>query len=152
MFGTPVAIGEADIQYETGGFSARVLGSVISIPGASDINRAYANNTPQKAYGVYAEVAYNLLENMSVKKEKQLILFVRYEKLDMNAKVPENGITDGTLNQQHIVTGITYLPIKNVAIKGDLRFLHTGDKNPSLNTLVYQNNNTFLNLGIGFSF
>lgn len=158
IFGTPVAIGETDLQYEVEGFSLRLLGSMISIPDASDINRAYANNTPQKAYGVYAEIAYNLFQRMSYHKEKQLIVFARYEKLDMNAKVPDNGIIDGTLNQQHIVTGLTYLPVKNVVIKADVRFLHTGDQNPDLlvnpgpDALPYQQNNTFLNLGIGFSF
>jgi len=158
MFGTPIAIGEADLQYEVKGFSARVLGSVISIPNASDINRAYDNNTPQTAYGVYAEIAYNIFESMNSGKGKQLILFVRYEKLDMNAKIPANELTDGTLNQQHIVTGLTYLPIKNVAIKMDVRFLHTGNQNPNLIVnpdplaTAYRENNTFLNLGIGFSF
>lgn len=155
MFGTPVAIGEADLQYEAKGFAVRILGSIISIPDASDINRAYANNTPKTAYGAYAEVAYNVLESINSAKGKQMILFVRYEKLDMNASIPANGITDGTLNQQHIITGITYLPIKNVAIKLDVRFLHTGEQNPVLsNPLVqnYQQNNTFLNLGLGFSF
>ena len=158
MFGTPVMIGEADLQYEAKGFSVRVLGSIISVPDASNINRAYANNTPQTAYGFYAEIAYNVFESMKQKGEKQMILFVRYEKLDMNAKTPSNGITDGTLNQQHIVAGISYLPIKNVAIKADVRFLHTGDQNPDLivnpdpAALPNKMNNTFLNLGIGFSF
>ncbi|HEY4787819.1 MAG TPA: hypothetical protein VIH57_17305 [Bacteroidales bacterium] len=155
MFGTPVAIGEADLQYEAKGFAVRILGSVISIPDASDINRAYASNTPKTAYGAYAEIAYNILESMNSAKGKQMILFVRYEKLDMNASIPANGIIDGTLNQQHIITGITYLPIKNVAIKMDVRFLHTGKQNPSLSNPLapaYKENNTFLNLGLGFSF
>ena len=158
IFGTPVMIGEADIQYETRGFSVRILGSVISIPDASDINRAYANNTPQYAYGAYAEIAYNIFESMKQIQEQKMILFVRCEKLNMNAKIPNNGITDGTLNQQHIVLGLDYLPIKNVAIKMDVRMLHTGEQNPDLIinpspvTIPYKVNNIFFNLGIGFSF
>lgn len=155
MFGTPVAIGEADIQYEQNGFSLRILGSIISIPNAFAINRAYDNNTPQTAYGFYTEAAYNILESRQQQSNAQLILFARYEKLNMNAKTPSNGMTDGTLDQQHIVAGITYLPIKNVAIKADVRFLHAGDQNPDLVKpvdLPYKQNNTFLNLGIGFSF
>jgi hypothetical protein len=158
VFGTPVLIGEADIQYEAKGFSARVLGSLVSIQDASDINRAYANNTPQVAYGAYAEIAYNIFETLTQSKEKQLILFVRYEKLDMNSKIPTNGIKDETLNQQHLVVGFTYLPIKNVVIKTDIRMQLTGDQNPELvinpnpATLPYKKSNTFFNLGIGFSF
>jgi hypothetical protein len=158
MFGTPVIIGEGDVQYKAGGLSFRALGTIVSIPNASDINRAYANNTPKTEYGAYAEIGYDLLYNISPLSEKQLIAFVRFEKLDMNAEVPSNGIIDGTLNQQHITAGFNYLPIKNIVIKADLRFMHTGNQNSALNinpnpaALPYKNNNTFLNLGIGFSF
>lgn len=155
MFGTPVIVGEADLQYEKNGFSARFLGSIINIPDAKDINRVYANNTPQKAYGAYAEIAYNVFENVKTLNTKQLILFLRYETLDMNASVPENGITDGTLKQQHIVVGINYLPMRNVVIKADCRFMHTGEENPDLITPgmnTFNKNNKYLNIGIGYSF
>jgi len=158
FFGTPVILGEADVQYENKGVSARILGTVVSIPDASDINRAYANNTPQVEYGVYAEIAYNLLETMKKISGQQLVAFVRYEKLDINATIPSNGIIDGTLDQQHIIAGLSYLPIKNVAIKADVRLLQTGEENPDLvinpNPAAppYDQNNTFLNLGVGFSF
>ncbi|MEO8148924.1 MAG: hypothetical protein ABI723_14860 [Bacteroidia bacterium] len=158
IFGTPVIVGEADVQYENKGFSIKVLGSIISIPDASDINLAYANNTPEAAYGMYAEVGYNIFEELKKLKAQQLVLFARYENLDMNNNIPANGIDDPTLNQRHIIVGLNYLPIKNVAIKADVRFLHTGEQNPDLIinpnpfALPYQQDNTFLNLGIGFSF
>jgi hypothetical protein len=158
IFGTPVLLGEADVQYDSKGFSAKVLGTVLSIPGASDINRAYASNTPRMAYGVYAELGYNVFEQAKRAKGQQLILFTRYEILDMNASVPGNGIKDGTLKQQHIVAGFSYLPMQNVVVKADVRLLHTGNVNPDLvfnpnpAALPYKNNNTFLNLGIGYSF
>ncbi|MEP7171574.1 MAG: hypothetical protein ABI855_19540 [Bacteroidota bacterium] len=158
IFGTPVIVGEADLQYEIKGFSLRILGSMISIPDASDINRAYANNTPKNAFGAYGEIGYNILEHSKKTSGQQLILFVRYEMLDMNAATPANGIIDETLNQQHIVAGINYLPMKNVVIKADVRIRHTGEENPDLTINPspvlppYNVNNTFLNLGIGFSF
>ena len=80
---------------------------------------------------------------------------MRYEKLDMNAKIPENGIIDGALDQQHLIAGLSYLPIKNVVIKADVRFQHTGEQNSALVTdpaEKYERDKTFLNLGIGFSF
>src|ERR1700761_878641 len=43
-FGTPVALGEGDIQYAKGGFSLRALATIVSMPDADIINRAYANN------------------------------------------------------------------------------------------------------------
>lgn len=158
MFGTPVIIGEADVQYEESGFSAKILGAVVSIPNAADINRAYANNTPQTEYGAYAEVAYNIFENMEELKPRHLIVFARYEKLDINASIPSNGIVDEALNQRHVITGVRYLPINNVVIKADVRFVSTGEQNPALiinpspAAQPYERNTTLFNLGIGFSF
>src|ERR1700744_1184677 len=158
IFGTPVALGEADVQYANNGFSVRVLGTIVSIPDASNINRAYANNTPQTEYGAYAEVGYDLFHLMGKPQDKQLIVFVRDEKLDMNASIPSNGVTDGTLNQNFVVAGLTYLPIRNVAIKGDVRIAHTGPQNPDLiinpNPVAqpYQPNYNLINLGVAFSF
>jgi hypothetical protein len=158
VFGTPVALGEADVQYAANGFSLRVLGVIVSIPDASNINRAYANNTPQTEYGAYAEVGYDLFHLIHSAKDKQLIVFVRDEKLDMNATIPSNGVTDGTLDQNFVVAGLTYLPIHNVAIKGDVRIAHTGPQNPNLiinpNPVAqpYQPNYNLINLGVAFSF
>ena len=154
-FGTPVLIGEADIQYEVKGLSAKLLGAVVSIPNADNINNAFANNTPQTEYGAYAEIAYNLLEKANEPSKDKLLAFVRFETLDMNAIIPSNGIIDGTLRQRHIIIGVGYLPINNVVIKADVRFASTGEENPALPVnpgTPYEKNNTFINLGLGFSF
>jgi hypothetical protein len=158
IFGTPVAIGEGDIQYSKGGFSMRALATIVSIPDAENINRAYANNTPKTEYGAYLELAYDLLHNIKKAHEQQFVVFVRDEKFDINASIPSNGIVDGTLDQNHIVAGFTYLPMRNVAIKADVRFIHTGAQNPNLIinpnpiALPYQINNNLVDLGIAFSF
>ncbi len=158
IFGSPVIIGEADLQYKANGISFKALGSIISIPNASEINRAYTNNTPKMEYGFYAEAGYDLLYSEDKRNEKQLIAFARYEKLDMNAEIPANGIIDGSLNQQHVILGLSYLPVNNIVIKADVRFKHTGEQNPELTinpspvAPKYKTNNTFVSLGIGFSF
>lgn len=158
IFGTPVAIGEGDIMYTAGGFSTRALATVVNIPDASQINLAYANNTPQTEYGAYLELAYDLLYLNKHPHEQQLNVFVRDERFDMNYRLPANGVYDGTLDQNHIVAGFSYLPNKNVAIKADVRFIHTGNQNPALIinpnpvSLPYQVNNNLIDLGIAFSF
>jgi len=158
IFGTPVAIGEGDIMYSKGGFSTRALATIVSIPDAANINAAFANNTPKTMYGAYLELAYDLLYLNKKAHEQQFIVFVRDERLDMNYKIPANGITDGTLDQNHIVAGFSYLPIKNVAIKADVRFIHTGNQNPALiinpnpAAVPYQINNNLVDLGVAFSF
>lgn len=155
-FGTPIYLGEANIQWAADGFSAKALGTYINYPEADKINRAYASNIAQNIYGAYAEFAYNWLHTRSTK--KQLITFARYEVLDLNATIPSNGLYDGTLKQNHLIIGAGYLPIPNVVIKADVRLLNTGDQNaallinPSPNALPYQKTNTFINLGVGYSF
>jgi hypothetical protein len=135
-----------------------VLGAIVSIPDADKINRAYASNTPKTEYGAYAELGYDLFYLSGRPTNKQLIVFVRDEKLNMNASIPSNGVTDGTLDQNYVVAGLTYLPIRNVAIKGDVRIAHTGNQNPDLiinpNPIAqpYQPNYNLVNLGVAFSF
>jgi len=158
FFGTPVLLGEADVQYQSKGLSVKLLGTVVSIPDADKINRAFANNTPTTAFGAYLEVGYDILSPAEGPQQSQLILFGRVERLDLNARIPSNGIADPTLNQRHITLGITYLPNPNIVLKADVRLMHTGDLNPALvvnpdlNAPSYVPNNTYFNLGIGFAF
>ena len=153
-FGTPVYLGEADIQWAKNGFAAKALATNILFPDAGKLNTAYAQNNAKSMYGAYAELSYDLL----YKKQKpaQLISFVRCEFIDLNASIPAppKAIYDGSLKQTHIIAGFTYLPIQNIAIKADVRLLHTGPQNPELVTdpQLYKQDNQFLNIGIGYSF
>ncbi|HUI63622.1 MAG TPA: hypothetical protein VL126_02180 [Bacteroidota bacterium] len=154
-FGTPVIIGEADASYAISGFSFRLLGTIVSIPDAEQINQAYSNNTPRSAYGFYAEGAYDIFWDRNEAREKQLVVFLRLEKLNMNSSVPANGISDGTLRQVHLIGGLGYFPLSSVVIKADLRFVTTGSPAEMMLPAGFppsQTTNTFLNVGIGFSF
>ena len=156
-FGTPVMLGEADVQYLTKGFIFKALGTAVSIPDAQAINRAYANNTPELMWGAYAEVGYNLF-NLTGETEKNLTVFARYETLDLNAQMPENGIKDDFTAQQYIVGGVTWMPVRGVAIKADYVQRMTGDPNPALQINPFINGQTFyasrgfVNLGVAYSF
>lgn len=156
-FGTPVMLGEADVQYLTKGFIFKALGTAVSIPDAQAINRAYANNTPELMWGAYAEVGYNLF-NITGETEKNLTVFARYETLDLNAQMPENGIKDDFTAQQYIVGGVTWMPVRGVAIKADYVQRMTGDPNPALQITPFINGQTFyasrgfVNLGVAYSF
>ncbi len=157
-FGTPLYLGEADIQFAKNGVSAKALGTYVAYPDADKVNVAYAKNIGSGMYGAYAEVGYDWL----YKKQKtvQFITFVRGEMLDLNSSLPAEpkGIYDGTQKQTHIIAGFSYLPIPNVVIKADVRILHTGPQNPELvinpapNAIPYKQDNQFLNIGIGYSF
>jgi len=158
IFGMPVYLAEADFRWAKNGWSAKALGSFISFNNATTINKAFANNISKSMYGAYAEIGYDLFTGNTKMANQQLIAFARFEKLDLNASIPSNAIYDGTLKQQHIIAGFSYLPIQNVVIKLDVRIQHTGAENPALVInpspvrVPYQQNNSFINLGIGYSF
>jgi hypothetical protein len=157
-FGTPLYLVEADVQYTKNAFSVKAIFANVSYPDAAKVNTAYAKNLATNMYGGYLELAYDWL----YKKQRQagFTTFARYEVLDLNSSIPAppKAIYDGTLKQQHLIAGVSYLPIPNVAVKADVRLLHTGAQNPNLvinpapNAIPYNQNNTFLNIGIGYSF
>ncbi|HTS45245.1 MAG TPA: hypothetical protein VMH01_12675, partial [Puia sp.] len=60
-FGTPLYLGEADVQYSKKGIAIKALGTYIWYPDAGTINAAYANNMATGMYGAYAELAYDWL-------------------------------------------------------------------------------------------
>lgn len=155
LFGSAVAIGEADITYNTGRLKLKLLATSVFIQKAASINRAYDNNTPALAYGGYAEAAYSIYKSKSQNSKANLWAFVRYENMDLNADIPTNGTIDPTLEKQNIVLGFTYLPINNIVFKADVRFLSTGNQNPNLidsEEPAYKNSNSYINLGVGYSF
>ncbi len=160
MFGTPMYLAEADVQYSNNGISFKALGCNVSLPKAESINRAYDQNIASQFYGGYAELGYNLLQKAKSDKwqKKTLNVFARYEMMDLNAAIPKNAINDGTLKQTHLVAGLGYFPIPHIVIKADVRLMGTGDQNPDLvvnpnpNAAAYKKANSFLNIGIGYSF
>ena len=157
-FGTPIYLGEADVQWAKNGFAFKALASYIAYPDAGIMNVTYGNNTATSMYGVYGELAYNWLHKKTT--QASFISFARFEALNMNASIASNGegTYDGTEKQTHLIMGFGYLPLPNVVIKADVRLMHTGPQNPALvtnpapNALPYQQNNQFLNIGIGYSF
>lgn len=156
-FGTPVALGEFNIQYRKKGFQFKALGAYTAIPDADKLNRAFANNVSEAIYGYMAEAGYNLFETTRWN-EKQLVLFARYEALDLMAKVPENGIRDEQYKQSYIISGLTFFPVRGVAVKFDWKHLRTGEQNPALvfnpspNAPAYLPVNNFYQLGLAYSF
>lgn len=156
-FGTPVALGECNVQYTADQWGAKALYASIGIPDAFAINRAYASNVARNLNGAFIEVYRNLLKRGDVF-SKKCLLFARYEWVNLNAKMPENGIKDDALNQNFLTVGLTYKPTVGVAIKFDVVNRVTGDLNPLFyqsqvtGTPNYLSNNWWVNLGLGYNF
>lgn len=159
-FAAPVTLGEANIQYTKNGFGAKVLASIINNPQASMINRTWSNNTPEQIYGMYGELSYDVLYNrqQNTGSPTSLVGFARYERLNLNSKLPTNGIVDGTLDQQHVIAGLAFYPVSNVVIKADVRFTTTGafNKNLVINPppvmRPYPEQNSTISFGLGYAF
>lgn len=156
-FGTPVSLEEANIQYRKSGFYALALFAAIQIPDAEALNVAYAKNVASSMMGYYAEAGYNLLETTKYK-EKKLNLFARYESIDLNTSIPENGIKNDQYKESYLFAGLSFLPIPGVIVKADFEYQSTGTPNPALTinpspvAPPYLKNRSFFNLGIGYSF
>ena len=157
-FGTPVSLAEANIQYHKNGWAVKMLAATVQIQEASSINRAYANNTPTSMVGAYAELGYNTLKYFYPDTKKNLTLFVRHEFIDLNQRIPGNGIYNGINKKNYTILGITFQPASGVIIKADYVLRKTGEQNPELvvspfpQALPYYTSNGFFNLGIGYSF
>ncbi|HRP90195.1 MAG TPA: hypothetical protein PKX92_09150 [Edaphocola sp.] len=159
-FAAPVMLAEANVQYERDAFSAKALGVIINNPEASEINTTFANNAPQFMYGFYGEAAFDFLyySKLQAKHKLSLVGFLRYEKLNLNATIPSNGIVDGTLDQNHFIAGIAFFPTYNVVVKGDVRYTSTGafNKNLMINPppvmRPYAEKNYTVSLCIGYAF
>lgn len=153
-FGTPVGLVEANTQYTGKRLGVKALVAWVDIPRANDINRAYANNTPEQMLGAYLDVSYAFIKRA----EKVFRGFVRYEYLNMNLKLPNNGIINKTHDQQYLIAGLSFNPIHGVMIKAEYTYRMTGEINPALIVNPYPvgqpffTKQHFINLGIGYSF
>jgi hypothetical protein len=156
-FGTPVGLAEVNVQYNSSRFSFKGLMAITQISEANKINTAYANNTPETMLGGFAELGYNLLKGKDFE-SKKLWLFGRYEWMDLNYRMPVNGIKDNQVNQQYFVAGLTYKPTIGVALKFDVvnRISGTPNQafviNPFPTQSPYYRNNVFYNLGFAYNF
>lgn len=98
MFGTPITLFEASAPWRGDAWTLKALVVNASIPDAERINRAYANNTPERITGAYAEVAFDLLSLRGKGADRDLTAFARYETIDMEATLPQASPTAWTSN------------------------------------------------------
>ncbi len=159
LFGTPVSLVEANAQYHNNGISFRALISTVAIPDADKINRAYGNtNAPSMMIGYYAELGYDLYRVINPESNKNLTLFARQEFMDLNYRIPSNGIKNGVNRKNFTVVGVTFRPVSGVVVKADYVFRKTDERNDQLvvtpfpQQLPYYTSNGFFNLGFGYSF
>ncbi|MBK7762854.1 MAG: hypothetical protein IPI46_05700 [Bacteroidetes bacterium] len=153
LLANPVFLNEINLQYRDDRFALKFLACIINIPHAGNINRAFANNTPNRIFGSHFELAYDILPEKYRTDGRGLFLFSRAEFLDLNQRIAENGVSNQGNKKTFLLAGLTYKPIRGAVLKFDYTHVMSGQRNEALvNTSGYYSANGIVNLGIGYNF
>ncbi|OQK15641.1 hypothetical protein AU255_15585 [Methyloprofundus sedimenti] len=133
---------EAHMEWKYYGFETRVLGSWGHIGDAATLSALKKETIGSSNYGVYAEVAYNILPLIFTNTSQYLAPFFRYEKFDTIATAPTGYKDDLKYDQDIFQVGFNYKPIPEVVIKLDYR-----NRNAKAGTVPDE-----VNVGFGFIF
>jgi hypothetical protein len=118
-FDNVVAVVSADARYDAGPFMFRGVVANVSISDAGAINQAYGGEVGSRIAGGYVEGAYNLLSALAPQSTQRLLGFVRYERYNTQAGVPDGLVRDDAFARRTTTFGLTYKPVYNVVFKGD---------------------------------
>jgi len=118
-FDNAVAVVSADARYDTGPFMFRGVVANVSIADAAAINQAFGGQVGSRIAGGYVEGAYNLLSALAPASSQRLLGFVRYERYNTQAGVPDGVVRDDAFARRTTTFGLTYKPVYNVVFKGD---------------------------------
>ena len=134
---------EAHMEWKYYGFETRVLGSWGHIGDAATLSEQKQETIGSSNYGVYAEVAYDILPLIFPDTSQYLAPFFRYEKFDTIATTPNDDWDDNLFYDQDIFqVGFNYKQIPEVVIKLDYR-----NRNAKEGTVPDE-----VNIGFGFIF
>jgi hypothetical protein len=121
-FDNAVGLVAADARYDLGPFMFRGEFANVSIADAEAINAAFGTGVGSRIAGGYVEGAYNVLSALAPQSTQRLLAFVRHERYNTQAGVPEGVVRDDALARRTTTMGLTYKPAYNVVFKGDYQF------------------------------
>lgn len=131
---TSVAIAALDGRYGRAGFLVRAQLSYVYIHNAEKLNQTLALINPaagpvaRQLLGGYLEVGYDLLQPLHLRSGMQLAAFFRYDRTNTQLEVPEAQLgvpRMGGFDRSAYVTGLTFKPIFEVAVKCDYTYRHS---------------------------
>ncbi len=131
---TSVAIAAGDARYGRAGFLARAQLSYVYIHNVEKLNQTLAFINPtagpvaRQLLGGYIEVGYDLLQPLHLRSGMQLAAFFRYDRTNTQFEVPEAQLgvpRGGGFDRSAYVTGLTFKPIFEVAVKCDYTYRHS---------------------------
>jgi hypothetical protein len=138
---------EADARYARRGVELRAQFVEVAVSNAGPLNSALTRrigvnpNVAQRMRGGLLEASYRFFSSPRL---GEIGAFVRYDKANTQARMPEGAVPLGQFNRDAIVVGATYWPEPDIAVKVD----YVVGRNRST---VVQAPNSF-NIGLGWWF
>lgn len=133
---------EGHLQWQYKGFEFRTLGAWGHVDNAGALSAAKKQTIGSATFGWYSEAAYDLMPHLMPTSNQYLAPFVRYERFDTIADAPTGYNDDPSQNKEIYQAGLTFKPIRNIAIKADYRNISARQGKPA----------DEFNLGLGFIF
>lgn len=120
---------EGDARYSFQGFDLEGIFVFSNLSDAGNINNVIVAADPtfndfvaSQMIGWYLEGAYHLFHHMMPDTRQDLIIFSRFENLNTQHKMPSGFAADPANDRRNFTTGISYMPIPQVALKADYNF------------------------------
>jgi len=124
-FGNAVALLAADARLEHGPVSLRAEAATVHVADAQLINAEFGQSVGSRITGGYVEGAYDLLSIVAPSASQRLNAFVRHERYDTQAAVPDGTVRDDALARRYTTFGLTYKPVSGIALKADYQLRRT---------------------------
>ena len=120
---------EGDAKYTFEGIELEGQLAFTHLRDAENINNymksfpgGFTNDVATQMLGWYVEGAYHVLHHLKPESKKDVVTFIRYESTNTNFSMPVSSTEDPANDRRSITTGISYLPIPQVALKADYQF------------------------------
>ena len=144
---TTVTVGELDARYRRDRVELRAQFAQIHIADAGRLNEAIGRivgvspNIAKTLRGFYGEGAYRVWNSGA---PRDLVVFARYENFDTQFRMPDGLEPLKEFDRDAWVTGVTYYPDPDIAVKADYTFLR--------NQSGLFSNRHLANVGLGWWF
>jgi DtxR family transcriptional regulator, Mn-dependent transcriptional regulator len=144
---SPVTLGEVDARYVRNRLELRGEFAQVSIGNAARLNENIGRGTgvppniARALRGFYGEAGYRI---WAAGAPRDLVTFVRYENFDTQFRMPAGFLPLKEFDRDAWVTGVTYYPDPDVAVKADYIYLRNQSG-------IFANRRLF-NVGLGWWF
>ncbi|HWK10118.1 MAG TPA: hypothetical protein VNR64_08705, partial [Vicinamibacterales bacterium] len=121
-FEVPVTVAEADARYSRDRLELRGQFAHVTIDNADLLNDALGRavgvipNVARALRGFYGEAGYRVISGARI---GEIGVFARYENFDTQFRMPAGYLPLKSLDRDAIVTGVTYWPDPDIAVKFD---------------------------------